>query len=90
MQTQQYKDYIRSDEWEDKKQERMKIDKCCVMCERPLDKIKKINVHHVTYARLGHEDVLNDLVTLCGSCHKKIHNYYNRARARPDVACNGV
>ena len=81
MQTQQYKDYMKSDAWEIKKQERINIDKGCVMCERPIEHIRKVNVHHVTYARLGNENVLTDLCTLCGSCHKKIHNYYNRKRA---------
>lgn len=81
MQTQEYKTYMRSEAWEAKKQERIQIDGCCVMCKRPLDKIKKINVHHVTYARLGNENVLTDLATLCGSCHQKIHNFYGRRRA---------
>lgn len=81
MQTEEYKRYIRSPEWEAKKQERIAIDKGCCMCGRPLDKIKSVQVHHITYSRLGNENVLTDLCTLCGSCHKKIHNYYNRIRA---------
>ncbi len=80
MQTQEYRDYMRSPEWETKKQERIALDGGCVMCGRPIERIKKINVHHVTYARLGCENVLTDLCTLCGSCHRKIHNYYNRKR----------
>lgn len=51
------------------------------MCKRPLERIRKINVHHVTYERLGDENVLTDLCTLCGSCHVKLHNYYNRIRS---------
>ena len=81
MQSEEYKKYMKSDKWQKKKQERINIDKCCVMCQRPLDKIRSLQVHHITYQRLGDEDVLNDLVTLCGSCHKKIHNYYKRVRA---------
>lgn len=50
------------------------------MCGGPLDKIKSVQVHHITYKNLGNENVLTDLCTLCGSCHKKIHNYYNRKR----------
>lgn len=80
MQTQQYKDYMRSDEWEAKKQERIAIDGSCVMCGKPISRIRSVQVHHVTYARLG-KNVLTDLCTLCGSCHKKIHAYYNRKRA---------
>ncbi len=70
-----------SEKWQQKKQERIDIDKGCVMCKRPLERIRKINVHHVTYERLGNENVLADLCTLCGSCHIKLHNYYNRIRA---------
>ena len=61
MQTQEYKDYMRSDEWEAKKQERIAIDGGCVMCGRPIERIKKINVHHVTYARLGNENTYRPL-----------------------------
>lgn len=81
MQTEFYKNYMQSEQWQQKKAERIDIDKGCVMCLRPLDKIRSVQVHHISYRNLGHEDVLADLVTLCGSCHKKIHNYYNRIRA---------
>lgn len=66
MQTQEYKDYMRSNEWKVKKRERIAIDRGCVMCGRPLDKIRSIQVHHITYQRLGNENVLTDLCTLCG------------------------
>lgn len=79
MQTEFYQNYIRSPDWEQKKLLRMEIDNYkCVMCGRPLHECKSMQVHHVTYRNLGHEDVLKDLCTLCGSCHKKIHNYYDR------------
>lgn len=81
MQTEFYKSYMQSEQWQQKKAERIDIDKGCVMCKRPLERIRKINVHHVTYERLGDENVLTDLCTLCGSCHVKLHNYYNRIRA---------
>ena len=41
---------------------------------------RTMQVHHITYERLGHENAYTDLVTVCGSCHKKLHNYYNRRR----------
>lgn len=80
-QSKEYKQYMKSDEWEQKRQERIAIDKGCVMCGRPIEKIKSVQVHHVTYKNLGNEDVLTDICTLCGSCHRKIHNFYNRKRA---------
>ena len=81
MQTEFYKKYMKSDKWEAKKQERMAIDKGCCMCGRPLEQIKSVQIHHVTYKSLGDENVLTDICTLCGSCHKKIHNFYKRKRA---------
>lgn len=81
MQSDFYKRYMKSEEWELKKAERMKIDGYkCVMCGRPQNRCRFMQVHHITYSRLGAENVLTDLVTLCGSCHKKIHNYYDRKR----------
>lgn len=29
----------------------------------------------MVYDNLGHEDVLHDIVSLCGTCHKKIHQW---------------
>ena len=87
-----YKRYIRSDEWKQKEQERMNIDgNCCVMCGRPSEKTRHgLQVHHITYRNLGHEEVLTDLVTLCAPYHKKMHNYLSRIRSIEDerYACD--
>lgn len=42
-----------------------------------------LEVHHLTYERLGHE-ALTDLVTACHSCHHRIHrpNTYRRSKPR--------
>lgn len=82
MRTEEYKKYMLSPEWETMKQVRKEIDGFrCVCCGRGEDRTRRgLQVHHISYTRLGHEDPFNDLVTLCGSCHKKIHNYYNRSR----------
>ena len=74
----EYDQYMKSEAWRTKKQERINIDGGCVMCHRPISRIRSLQVHHITYARLGNENVLSDLCTLCGSCHQKIHAYYNR------------
>ena len=82
VQTEEYKRYIKSAQWEQKKQERMKIDNySCVMCGRSQKYCKTLQVHHVTYQRLGCENIYTDLCTVCGSCHKKLHNYYDRRRS---------
>ncbi len=69
-----YTEYIASELWESKRNERIAIDgykcsKCGV--EKPLE------VHHLTYNNLGSES-MEDLVTLCAHCHylkhKEAHN----------------
>lgn len=81
MQSEFYQAYIKSDAWRAKAQERMRVDHFrCVMCGRSADHCRTLQVHHVTYRNLGHEDVMRDLCTVCGSCHKKLHNYYDRER----------
>lgn len=83
MQTEEYKRYIRSPEWEKKKAERLEIDNhCCAMCGRPEAKCRNgLQCHHTNYKKpLGQESVYDDLVSLCPSCHMKIHAYYNRVR----------
>lgn len=83
MQTEFYKKYMRSEKWQQKKAERLIVDENkCAMCRRPADKCRNgLQCHHVNYQNLGNENVLEDLVSLCGSCHKKLHNFYNRRRA---------
>lgn len=34
---------------------------------------KNLHVHHKTYKRLGHEDIFEDLVPLCITCHEACH-----------------
>jgi len=64
-----YEDYIVSKEWEAKRKERIKRDHYqCAMCGTA----KNLQVHHITYERLGHEE-LDDLITLCKDCHAKVH-----------------
>ena len=40
----------------------------CEQCRLPWG----LEVHHQTYERLGHES-LDDLICLCGDCHRKVH-----------------
>lgn len=83
MRSIEYNQYITSAAWEAKKEERKKIDGYrCVCCGRSEEHTRRgLQVHHITYERLGHENVYTDLCTVCGSCHKKIHAYYNRKRS---------
>lgn len=34
---------------------------------------KGLQVHHLSYARLGHES-FDDLICVCKKCHESIHN----------------
>lgn len=64
-----YYEYMNSPEWKAKREERLKHDKYqCQLCHTA----KNLVVHHVSYERLGHED-LSDLITLCRDCHKSVH-----------------
>ena len=79
IQTEFYKTYIKSPEWRAKESKRMEIDNFkCVMCGRSIFQTRSMQVHHVNYKNLGHEDIYKDLCTLCGRCHKWLHNYLNR------------
>ena len=81
----QYEQYMRSKEWEEKRNERLRLDRNkCVMCDRPNGLRKDgvtpiLQAHHIHYKNLGHEP-MEDLVSLCPTCHKRIHKYYGRAR----------
>lgn len=90
--TEYYKEYIHSHQWERKRQQMLDIDQHkCAMCQRPESKCRNgLQVHHISYRNLGHEDICNDLVSLCPSCHKKIHSYYRRSRQQPEpIAASG-
>ena len=77
----EYNAYMGSPAWAAKRRERWEIDGGkCVMCGRPVEG-RDWECHHITYKRLGREDVLADICTLCHDCHMKIHNYYDRIRA---------
>ena len=82
MQTEFYKKYMRSKEWEEKRQQRLEIDgHKCAMCDRPESKCKGgLQIHHVSYRHLGDEDVFTEIVARCPRCHRMIHKFYNRRR----------
>ena len=64
-----YSDYLKTPEWQAKRNERLKIDNFrCQKCGRPMD----LQVHHINYDHVGHENVYTDLITLCKYCHAKI------------------
>lgn len=82
MQSEFYRQYMRSEEWQRKKQQRLEIDNhACCMCGRPESKTRNgLQIHHISYRRLGNENVYEDICSLCPACHLKIHRFYNRTR----------
>ncbi len=65
-----YKIYLQSVEWRDKAKAIMKRDNNkCMLCNSE----NKLHVHHKTYDRLYDEEP-EDLITLCGLCHRRRHN----------------
>ena len=62
-------DYYKSTTWAKKRSERLRLDGYkCAKCGFT----RALEVHHITYDRLFHEDVSRDLITLCKQCHNKI------------------
>jgi 5-methylcytosine-specific restriction endonuclease McrA len=72
-----YLDYMKSETWQLKRIERLKIDDYqCVLCGCVGD----LETHHISYKGLGNEDVYQDLVSVCPRCHVLLHNYYRRTK----------
>lgn len=73
----QYKKYIRSDEWQQKRKERLALDgHRCRNCGGK----EGLEVHHKSYDRFGSESVSSDLVTICSECHDKVTGLNRKKR----------
>ncbi len=66
-----YQQFLRSPEWQEKRQEVIKRDKCCVICRQAS---KQLEVHHCTYKFGWLPDDIRWLATLCKSCHHRVHH----------------
>mgnify|MGYP003418506387 CR=1 FL=1 len=74
-----YDVYIRSDEWKEfRKGYFQRHEKKCRVC----GSAHNIQLHHITYERLGNE-ADDDLAPLCEGCHDEVHGLI-RARFRGD------
>ena len=65
-----YRKYLLSERWERKKHEFfdfIRIKKCAVCGE------ERVDVHHLTYARVFRENVETDLIYLCRTHHFEAH-----------------
>lgn len=70
----QYREYMHSDAWQ--RRRRRAIKRAGYACQR-CGTGERLEVHHLTYARLGKERPA-DLMVLCHACHAAEH-----ARTRP-------
>ena len=69
-----YKKYLKSEVWKAKKDIVYNIyGKICSRCPST----KFLQVHHLTYDRLGFEHIEKDLIPLCGTCHQKDHHIFH-------------
>lgn len=74
--TKKYLDYLKSLEWDKKRQKVLMRDKFrCVHCCAT----RALQVHHKTYARL-YDELLEDLITLCKKCHRTEHGLKTRPK----------
>lgn len=74
-----YPEYLQSEQWKQKVQQRAEIDKYrCCMCGSAGTMTNKLQCHHISYRTIYHEDVYKDILTLCENCHKSVHTMMNR------------
>jgi 5-methylcytosine-specific restriction endonuclease McrA len=63
-----YTKYLKTIHWHNLRTEKLLLNPICEKCQSAIN----LNLHHLTYTRLGKEK-LSDLITLCQSCHTKLH-----------------
>lgn len=69
-----YPKYIKSNAWKRKRELALEFHgRYCRIC----NSTSSLTVHHLTYDRLGKEDIKTDLTVLCWSCHKEHHEELN-------------
>ena len=68
--------YLQSIRWKTIKDYiREKFNYTCQKCGIELaDDLYRLHTHHITYERLGNENLDTDLILLCDNCHQKEHS----------------
>ena len=80
-----YEEYLNTPHRKAIADKRMEIDgHQCVMCGSRGTKANPLEVHHLSYKHLYHEEerIYEDLVTLCHADHKAVHNLMCRVTDR--------
>ena len=77
-----YYDYIRSAEWQEKRMQRLMMDGFrCKLCGSGIN----LQVHHISYDNMCQDAEIDDLVTLCKTCHEKVHSTDLERKANPST-----
>ena len=63
-------DYLQTEVWKRIRYRRMKLDN--FQCQKCFSGIN-IEVHHISYPEVWGLESMSDLITLCRSCHEKVH-----------------
>ena len=81
MTNEEYREYLKSEKWQNIAKRRMEIDGFkCVCCGSRGTKTNMLEVHHLSYKHLGDEGerIYQDLCTLCHICHQQTHQLMSR------------
>ena len=66
----QYDEYLKTQDWAEKRKKVFRrADNICEGCGIEVAD----SVHHLTYDRVGGDEMLFDLVAICSGCHEKVH-----------------
>lgn len=90
----QYQTYLESDQWKAIAIHRLQIDGfMCQYCGSSLiskkDDRHRPNIHHFHYRNIMHENVYDDLVTLCKVCHTNLHRDYSIKDMEVEIKTHG-
>lgn len=85
MHEQTYQQYLQSPQWDE--QRRAALQRAGHRCQSCDDDDTTLEVHHLTYERLGKEEP-SDLETLCWRCHAAEHGKLNERMARREATLN--
>lgn len=64
-----YSDYLQGEHWQQTREQKLTESPACQQC----GKGRGLEVHHLTYDRIGHEE-MGDLQVLCATCHRRTHD----------------
>jgi predicted HNH restriction endonuclease len=68
-----YDIYLQTEHWQQTRAMALRaFGSRCRWCDNKYGDDAPIHIHHLAYARLGHEDI-TDLVPLCAHCHARWH-----------------